>query len=505
MSDSPKTGKPEPETLPPPAPPLDAREIRAIFLGITLAMFLAALDQTIIATALPLIASDLGNVASLPWVATAYLLAATTVTPLYGKASDIYGRRVMLLVGIATFVLGSIACALAPSMLVLILARGLQGLGGGGLISLAQTIIADIVSPKERGRYQVRIASVFLFSGLGGPFLGGFLAQHFGWPTIFWINVPLGLVALALTNRLLRKLPRHARPHRLDILGAALMAGATTLLMLALSGEGSEIGHGSLGSSALVGASLVLWVLFALRLRFAGEPLVPLRVLANPVVCMATLASAFGVGTNVAMTIFMPIYLQAELHLTASQSGIALIPMMAGGVIGAMVSGRTMARVRHYKRLPLIGLSLATLAMAALAVLGTRLSLGPVVSILGFTAVSVGTCFPVATVAIQNAVVRQDLGIATAGMNFFRQLAGAIMVAVYGAIVLGGASGAAAASVEELARNAAASGIDLAFLFRLVFAAAAIGFALALAAFAAMEELPLRGARPEPASAVEPH
>ena len=389
--------------IPPPAV-LDAREIRSIFLGITLAMFLAALDQTIIATALPLIARDLGDVANLPWVATAYLLAATTVTPLYGKASDIYGRRVMLLVGIATFVAGSIACALAPTMLVLVLARGLQGLGGGGLISLAQTIIADIVSPKERGRYQVRIASVFLASGLAGPFLGGFLAQHFHWSAIFWINVPLGLTALALTHRLLRKLPRHERPHRLDISGAALMAGATTLLMLALNGEGSRIGRSSLGSATLIGASVLLWVLFALRLRFAAEPLVPLRVLADPVVRMGALASSVAVGTNVAMTIFVPIYMQAEMGLSASQSGIALIPMMAGGVLGAMVSGRTMARVRHYKRLPLAGLGLAALAMAALAVLGTRLTLLPFVAMLGLTAVAVGTSFPVATVAIQNAV-----------------------------------------------------------------------------------------------------
>jgi sugar phosphate permease len=205
------------------------------------------------------------------------------------------------------------------------------------------------------------------------------------------------------------------------------------------------------------------------------------------------------------MTIYVPIYLQAEMGLTASQSGIALIPMMAGGVIGAMVSGRAMARVRHYKRLPIAGLGVATLAMVALALLGPRLSLAPFVAILGVTAVAVGTSFPVATVAIQNAVAHQDLGIATAGMNFFRQLGGAILVAVYGAIVVGGASGAAATSVEDLSRIAAQNGIDLAFLFRLVFGAAATGFALALLAFALMEERPLRGTRPDPASAVEPH
>jgi EmrB/QacA subfamily drug resistance transporter len=489
-------------SLPQPAP-LDAREIRSIFTGIMLAMFLAALDQTIIATALPLIARDLGDVQNLPWVATAYLLAATAVTPLYGKASDIYGRRVMLLLGIATFVAGSIACALASSMLVLVLARGLQGLGGGGLISLAQTIIADIVSPKERGRYQVRIASVFLASGLAGPYLGGFLAQNFHWSAIFWINVPLGLLTFGLTNSLLRKLPRHDRPHRLDILGAALMALATTLLMLALNGEGAAIGKGSFWFAALIGASIAMWALFALRIRLAAEPLVPLRVLANPVVRTAAIASSLGVGTNVAMTIYVPIYLQAEMKLSASQSGIALIPLMAGGVIGAMVSGRTMARVRHYKRLPLIGLLLAMLSMAAVAILGPRLTLTSFVVVLGISAVALGTLFPVATVAIQNAVAHQDLGIATASMNFFRQLGGAILVAVYGAIIVGGTSGASATSVEELAHNAAASGADLAFLFQLMFAVAAGGFALALGAFAAMEERPLRVTRPGTASTAE--
>jgi EmrB/QacA subfamily drug resistance transporter len=488
--------------LPPsPVAALSAREIRSIFSGIMLAMFLAALDQTIIATALPLISRDLGDVQNLPWVATAYLLAATAVTPLYGKASDIHGRRVVLLVGIATFVAGSIACALAPSMLVLVLARGLQGLGGGGLISLAQTIIADIVSPKERGRYQVRIASVFLTSGLAGPYLGGFLAQNFHWSAIFWINVPLGLLAFAMTNRLLRKLPRHDRPHRLDILGAILMALATTLLMLALNGEGAAIGKGSFWFAALICASIVMWALFALRIRLAAEPLVPLRVLANPVVRTAAIASSLGVGTNVAMTIYVPIYLQAEMNLTASQSGIALIPLMAGGVIGAMISGRTMARVRHYKRLPLVGLMLATLAMAVVAVLGTRLTLIPFVVIIGVSAVALGTLFPVSTVAIQNAVAHQDLGIATASMNFFRQLGGAILVAVYGAIIVGGSSGAT--SVEELSRNAAASGTDLGFLFQMVYAAAALGFALALVAFAAMEERPLRVTRPGAASAAD--
>ena len=281
------------------------------------------------------------------------------------------------------------------------------------------------------------------------------------------------------------------------------MALATTLLMLALNGEGAAIGKGSFWFAALIGASVLMWGLFALRIRLAAEPLVPLRVLANPVVRTAAIASSLGVGTNVAMTIYVPIYLQAEMNLTASQSGIALIPLMAGGVIGAMISGRTMARVRHYKRLPLFGLLLATLAMALVAILGTRLTLTAFVAVIGISAVALGTLFPVATVAIQNAVAHQDLGIATAAMNFFRQLGGAILVAVYGAIIVGGASGASATSVEELARNAAASGTDLAFLFQMVFAVAAAGFALALAAFAVMEERPLRVTRPGASSTAD--
>jgi EmrB/QacA subfamily drug resistance transporter len=490
------------DTATSPPAPLDAREISAIFAGITLAMFLAALDQTIIAAALPLIARDLGDVQNLPWVASAYLLTATAVTPLYGKASDIWGRRVMLMLGIATFVAGSAACALAPSMLVLILARGLQGLGGGGLISLAQTIIADIVSPKERGTYQVRIAAVFLVSGLAGPYLGGFLAQHFHWSVIFWINVPLGLAAFVLTNTLLRKLPRNDRPHRLDLAGSALMALATVTLMLALNNEGgASAGWGR--PAALLGASVVLWGLFAARLRTAAEPLVPLRVLSNPIVRLGAVASSMGVGTNVALTIYVPIYLQAVMHLTASQSGLALVPLMVGGVVGAVISGRTMARVRHYKRLPLVGLAIATVVMAVTALLGPRIGLLPLIAILGVTSVSVGTMFPVCTVAIQNAVVHHDLGIATAAMNFFRQLGSAILVAAYGAIVLGGAS--SAATVEELAHSAAAGGMGLAALFQLVFGAAAAGFGIAFLAFALLEERPLRGTRPGVAAAIEPH
>src|SRR3954451_12553491 len=218
--------------------PLSHAEVRSIIGGIIVAMLLAALDQTIVATALPTIGRELGDFEHMPWVVTAYLLAATAVTPLYGKFSDTHGRRITLLIGIVAFVLGSIACALAPTMLVLILARLLQGLGGGGLLSPAQTIIADIVAPKERGRYQVYIASVFVASSLLGPVLGGFFAEHLHWSVIFWINIPLGLLALWMTNASLRRLPRHDRRHSLDLLGAALMVAGTVSFMLFLNWGG---------------------------------------------------------------------------------------------------------------------------------------------------------------------------------------------------------------------------------------------------------------------------
>jgi MFS family permease len=220
--------------------PLSHAEIRTIIVGVMLAMFLAALDQTIVATALPTIGRELNNIVDLPWVVTSYLVAATAATPLYGKFSDIHGRRVTILVAIVTFMVGSLGCALAPSMFLLIVARAVQGLGGGGLISLAQTAIADVTSPRDRGRYQAYFASVFAASSLAGPILGGVIAEHLHWSVIFWINLPLGALAYGMTHHALKLLPRHERWHRLDVLGAVLITAAIVTLMLALSEGGTR-------------------------------------------------------------------------------------------------------------------------------------------------------------------------------------------------------------------------------------------------------------------------
>jgi EmrB/QacA subfamily drug resistance transporter len=471
-----------------PRPPLSQADIRSIFGGILLAMFLAALDQTIVATALPTIGRELGDVDHLPWVVTAYLLASTAVTPLYGKFSDMHGRRITLLIAIATFLVGSVACAIAPTMLTLVLARFLQGLGGGGLISLAQTIIADLVTPHERGRYQVWIASVFASSSVAGPVLGGFMADQLHWSSIFWINLPLGAVALWLTNSRLKLLPVNHRVHRLDVLGAVLITGGTVSVMLALSWGGAHYRWLSPQILGLVAAGSVLWIGFGLRIATAREPLIPTEVLRNRVVAPAMLAGAFGMGTFIGLTIFIPIFFESALGFTAGQSGLALIPFMVGTTVGATLSGRAMAGLVHYRRVPIIGLAISAVSLAALAFVADGWPLWAVEIALICTSVGVGTLFPVTTVATQNAVEPYNLGTATATMNFFRQLGGAVIVAIFGAIALGGVSGRGL-TLEGLA----GSGVDVSGTFQLVFAAAAIGFAISICFLLLMEERPLKG------------
>jgi EmrB/QacA subfamily drug resistance transporter len=475
---------------------LSQRDIRGIFVGICLAMFLASLDQTIVATAMPTIGRDLHDLEHLPWVVTAYLLASTAVTPLYGKFSDMHGRRVTLLIAIAVFLLGSIACAMAPTMLGLVVARALQGMGGGGLIALAQTIIADMVTPRERGRYQVWIASVFATSALAGPVLGGFIAETLHWSLIFWINLPLGFVTLWLTNSRLKRLPRFDRRHRLDVLGAVLMTGATVSLMLALSQGGVRLVWSSPQILLLLATSAVLWCAFVWRIATASEPLVTPAILVNRVVSMAIPASACGMGTFIGLTIFVPIFFEASLGFSARQSGLALIPFMIGMTIGATVSGRAMASFRHYKRLPTFGVALSALAVGALAFVGRDWPFWIIEVLLTCASLGLGTLMPVTTVSIQNAVERHQLGTATAAMNFFRQLGGAMIVAGFGAIAFGGGVGHGL-TLETLQGG----GADLSGTFRGVFTAAAIGLVATFCFLLAMEERPLQE---KPAGAPEP-
>jgi len=484
----PHSAKPEPPGEP---RPLTHPEIRTIVLGIMLAMFLGALDQTIVATALPTIGRHFGNLDDLSWVVTAYLLTGTAVTPLYGKLADIHGRRVMMLIAVGIFVAGSVACALAPGMTALVIARAFQGLGGGGLMALAQTIIADIVSPRERGRYQGYIGAVFALSSVGGPVLGGFLTEHIDWSLIFWINLPLGLVALGMTSSVLRRVPYHPRKRRLDFIGAGLMMTAAVLLLLALSWGGRRYEWISPQIGLLLLGSAILWGLFAWRLVSIREPFLPLTVLGNPVVRCAALAGACNMGTLVGMTIFVPLYFEVVQHLSASQSGMALIPLMGATVAFSTITGRLMMHMVHYKRVSLIGLSLAILSLSPLAIWPASTPMALVLLLLLIIGAGLGTVFPVSTVCMQNAVARTQMGIATGAANFFRSLFSALVVALLGAIVLGGLGGVAGMSVEMLARTASAP--ELAYAFRFVFLACALVLAFGMAFLIAMEERPLRG------------
>lgn len=467
-------------------------DIRVILIGSMLSMFLAAFDQTVVAPALPTIGKDLGDVAQIPWIVTSYLLVATAVTPLYGKFSDIYGRRLGLLIAVGIFVAGSLVSALAPSMLVLIAGRALQGLGAGGLIALPMTIVGDLIVPKERGRYQVYVAGVYATSSLLGPVLGGFFAEHVHWTWIFWINLPLGALALGISARALRRLPRHERRHSLDVLGAALMAGATVTFMLALSWGGTHYAWGSTRVVSLLVSSAGLWTLFAMRVLMAREPLVPIDIFTNRIVTTATVSACFGFGTFVGMTIYTPIFFESMIGLSASQSGLAMIPLMISTVIGATISGQMTAHVTHYKRMPVVGLSVAAIAALVLALFLDHLPFAVMELVLACISMGSGTLFPVTTVSIQNAVPPHRLGTATAAMGFFRQLGGALIVSIFGAIVLGEAATAELGTASEQLRAQLDDGAALAAAFRSVFLAAAGGFVLALATLLPMEEKPLR-------------
>lgn len=469
-------------------PPSHA-EIRRIIFGLMLAMLLGALDQTIVATALPTIGDAFGDFANLSWLVTAYLLTATVATPLYGKLSDIHGRRVMLLTAVAVFSAASVACALAPNLLALIIARAVQGLGGGGLISLSQTIIADLVSPRERGRYQAQIAGVFAASSIAGPVLGGLFAQYLSWTLIFWVNLPIGLVALLITERRLRDLPRHERRHAMDYLGAALMAVASLMLLLALGWGGVRLPWGSPLILGLFAGAAVFVALFIWRMRRAQEPFLPLGLLADRVVGWGMIASFLAFGGMVGLSIFVPLYFETARGLSATQSGLGLIPFMGGVVMGAVLSGRSMARLAHYKRPALAGLTLASAGLLAIGLV-PAMPLALALALFVVIGLGLGTALPVCTVSIQNAVQPHLMGTTTGVMTFFRQLGGALAVAVLGAVLLAALATGGAADIETLARSADPA--RLAGAFSRVFLTMTVVAALAAVALAFLPERPLR-------------
>ena len=472
---------------------LSHREALKITIGMLLPLFLGSLDQTIVGAALPVIGRDFGDLQYVPWVATAYLLTGTAVTPVVGKLSDIHGRRATMLAAIAVFLAGSLLSALAPSLFVLILGRAVQGCGGGSLIVVAMTILGDIAAPRDRAKYYTYFVVVFASAGALGPALGGFFAQYLDWTVIFWINLPLGLLSLLLSNVQLRRLPRHERRHRLDLVGAGLVMVATAALMATVDLGGNRFDWGSvpiLGLAALAAAS---WAGVAVRLRTAPEPLVPLGVLSNPVVIFAVLANAMGAGSVVVLNLFLPMFLQLLVGLGALHSGLLLMTLMFSFNVGAGISGHVTARVRRYKVLPIIGVLSALSATVALGFAASRFGLVTIEALLTIIGLGIGTVPPMATVALQNAVERTELGAATASLNFVRSLAGTVFVGLFGALLAGklGTGGLHdALSTAALAERSA-----LAQAFQIVFFGTSAGFALSLMALWRLQERPLRASR----------
>ena len=419
------------------------QEFRVVLGGLMLALTLAALDQNIVATALPRIVSDLGGLAHLSWVVTAFLVASTTTTPLYGKFSDIYGRKPAFMVSIIIFLLGSILCGLAQGMTQLIVFRAIQGLGAGGLITLAQTTIGDLVSPRDRGRYQGLFAAVFAGCSVAGPLLGGFITDALSWRWIFYVNLPVGAVALMLIAVGLRT-RRHAGAHRIDYAGALLLIAATCCALLVLSWGGSVYPWSSAPILIIGAAAALLCAALALVEARAAEPVLPLHLFTNRVFVLGVTVISLSAMALFAAVVFLPLFFQLVLGASPADAGLMISPMMGGVICASFLGGRLVSKTGRYKRFPVAGLAAATspyLAMSWAAAHGTAtVWIEAVLVVMGF---GIGFVMPNLTTAIQNAVERRDLGAATSASAFLRSLGGALGVALSGAILTTRLHGAA--------------------------------------------------------------
>ena len=400
-------------------------------------MFIAALDQTIMSTALPTIAGQLGGLGDLPWVVTVYVLGSAAATPLWGKASDLYGRKGLLRGAVVIFIGFSALSGAAHSIGELIAFRALQGIGAGGMMTLAMASVGDLVSPRERGRYQGYIQLTFLVASLAGPLLGGLFVDHLSWRWAFYVNVPLGLLALAVLSTYLPATARRAAA-RIDYAGAALLAAAVVAVLLIATWGGSQYAWDSAQIVGLIAASLLLLAAFLWRESRAAEPVLPLRLFRDRAFVTVSIGLFVATLSLFAAIVFLPLFLQLVTGASATASGLLMLPLLVAGGLSTTVSGLVMARTGRYKAFPVAGLAaMATglLLFSTLGATGSRFtaSLFMVVFGLGFGMVS-----QILVVAIQNAVEPREIGTATAAANLFRALGGSVGVAVYGAILTGG-------------------------------------------------------------------
>jgi EmrB/QacA subfamily drug resistance transporter len=446
------------------------------FAAIVLAMLPAVLDQTILSTALPTIAADLGRLTDVAWLVTAYVVAAAATTPLWGKLGDRHGRKRLLEISLGLFLAASAVCGTAPNISLLIVARGIQGAAAGGLMTLAMAAVGDLVSPRERARYQGYIAATFAVATVAGPLVGGLLVQHASWRWVFYVNLPLGLAALAGLH--LRLPDRVGEPtgHALDLAGAVLLAGATAGLMLTCIWGGERYAWSSPEILALITLTVALGGGLALRERRAADPIVPLDLLRTRVVALASIALFLTTAALFAVNVFVPLYLQRTTGATPTQAGLLLAPMMLGIAVSTNLAGRSIARTGRYKRFPVAGTGLMAVALGLLAAVAShpsRVTVGIGLAVFGLGFGMVGQ---VLIVAVQNGADRSRLGVAMATTSFFRGLGGAVGAALLGAV---------------FAARVGARGSDVIHGVQAVFLVAAPVAAVALVVVLLLEEVPL--------------